>query len=96
MRSVVLLLVGFVTLGATCRTAPPRQELCLINFPGGYADCYDSYSTGDGTKKSLSELDKYIARSSEDEQYLEEWIKRECMGAEAKDYQLPIDRILRK
>lgn len=87
LNSAKKLLVNFAIVGAlcsgcaSCRLSPPRQVLCLLNTSSEdasqwYSDCFDTELDDNGAILSLSQMDKYICRSPDDEQVLEDWIKR--------------------
>lgn len=108
--SVQKLFAKFVILGLAfsmwgCRTAPPRQELCFVNIPSmvpadWYVECFDTEDDSKERVLAVSDLDKYICRSPEDEQILEEWIKRMLQKQDRSGFvekqRLPIDRFMER
>lgn len=111
LKSVRLLLKSFVIAGvafsgcAGCRVAPPRQTLCMLDVsspdPQAWVSyCFDTAKDDNGFDLPVARMDKYICRSPEDEQVLEEWIKRVLQKADKnaaafiKDQPLPITRFL--
>jgi RNA polymerase subunit RPABC4/transcription elongation factor Spt4 len=108
--SVQRLLVEFVILGllcsgcASCRLAPPPQELCFLDTSNPaslewYALCLNTQNPTEKIR-ILTEMDKYVCRSPEDEQLLEEWIKRILMRQDrsgtVQKQQLPLAQFLER
>lgn len=75
MRKKILFAV-LVMFGAGCKTPPPNVTHCVIdnNIPGAWC----AKAGEEPYAVALEDLDTYIARSSEDERALVEWIKRTC------------------
>lgn len=105
LKSFVILGAVF-SVGASClRVKPPHQVLCLIDLSGLVpgAQCIDTETTTDPVFLPLVKMDGYVARSPDDEQILETWVKNmivNCSGAKGQTLQeiqsipLPVERLL--
>lgn len=56
----------------------PDHEICQLDIPRNRSYCARVSAPDKVRIRPLSELDKYIARSIDDEQKVVEWIKRNC------------------
>lgn len=111
MTNAKRLAVNCVIIGAlfsacaSCRIAPPRQTLCILNTsainPAEWiSDCFDTEGDPNGFTRPVGSMDKFVCRSDSDEQILEEWIKRLLISCDKQNasqiekYELPVNQII--